>query len=606
MSTLTQLQYGIGIDLGTSNCAVGLWDPKEPSHTVPLVQLESPGHQVTQALLPSSLYISLDGELTPETGRLPWQTAFTGIVGGEFARKRGALLPERYIASSKSWLCCDAVDRTAPILPWESPVATKLSPVDCAKLFLEQLRESVVAFRPQALQEAEWVLTVPASFDEVARTLTVEAAQAVGLSITLLEEPQAAFYAWIAQQGDAWREQVAPGELVLVCDVGGGTFDCSLIAVGADHGDLRLDRIAVGPHLLLGGDNMDLALALSLQQELQSKGTRLDRWQLLALIQQARLAKEQLLGASPLDTITMSLASKGADLFASTVQVEIHRQQVVDVLLEGFFPRVAVTEKPAEAAKGGVYELGLRYETEPALTKHLAKFLHQAWENAQVHPEFAALIEAHPDGFFRPHKVLFNGGVFTSDTIRSRMVEVINSWSSHPVQVLDNPQLDLAVAIGAAYYAHSKATGEGVRIAAGTARSYYLGIETSRMAVPGWQPPLKALCILPQGTKAGDVQELPARTFGLVTGQPVTFRFFSAPRRAGDETGSWVEDAEAELEEGPALQSTLSPGDGYEKGALVPVTLQAHITEIGTLEVTLQQVQGSRRWNLAFNVQHQR
>lgn len=606
MNAPTTPHYGIGIDLGTSNCAVGIWDPTQTDRTVPLIQLESSDRQVTSDLLPSCLYIPMEGEFAAEAGRLPWQAERPAFVGGEYARKRGSLLPDRYISSSKSWLCCDAVDRTAALLPWESPVFPKLSPVACARAFLDHLKQAVLASKPEALQEAEWVLTVPASFDEVARTLTVEAAQSVGLSISLLEEPQAAFYAWIAQQGDAWREQVAPGDLVLVCDVGGGTFDCSLIAVGTENGELRLDRIAVGPHLLLGGDNMDLALALSLQQKLQSQGVKLDRWQFLALIQQARLAKEQLLGASAPEKITVSLAGKSADLFASTVQVEIHCEQVLDVVLEGFFPQTAVTEMPVEAPKGGVYELGLRYETEPALTKHLAKFLHQSWQNASQQPEFAALVEANPVGFFRPQKVLFNGGVFSAPSIRTRMAEVINSWTAQPVQVVDNPQLDLAVAIGAAYYAHSKATGEGIRIVAGTSRSYYLGIETSRMAVPGWAPPLKGICMLPQGTKTGEMQTLPDRTFGLVTGQPVTFRFFSSAQRAGDETGSWVEDAEAELEEGPALRSTLPPGEGYEKGALVPVTLEAHITEIGTLEVFLQQAQSERRWKLEFNVQNQR
>ena len=598
--------YGIGIDLGTSNCAVGLWDPTQDLHTIPIVQVESPDQLVTQTVLPSCLYIPIEGEIAPEAGLLPWESKFSGIVAGTFARKRGALLPERYIASSKSWLCCEAIDRTAPILPWESPIATHLSPVDCARVFLGHLRESILLAKPHALEEAEWVLTVPASFDEAARTLTVEAAQSVGLSISLLEEPQAAFYAWIAQQGDAWREQVAPGDLVLVCDVGGGTFDCSLIAVGADNGALRLDRIAVGPHLLLGGDNMDLALALSLQRELLQKGTRLDRWQMLALIQQARMAKEQLLGNTTLEKVTVSLASKGADLFASTVQVEISQQQVLAIVLEGFFPHCAATEVPTAAPTGGVYELGLRYETEPAFTKHLAKFLHQAWQNARQHPDFGGLIDAHPDGFFRPHKVLFNGGVFTATCLRTRMQEVLSSWTSHAIQVLENPHLDLAVAIGAAYYAHNKATGQGIRIVAGTARSYYLGIETSRMAIPGWTPPLKGLCILPQGTQPEEIQTLAERTFGLVTGQPVTFRFFSSPRRPSDATGTWVEDAEVELEEGPALRSTLTPSEDTEKGALVPVTLQAHVTEIGTLEVFLQQVQGERRWKLEFNVQHQR
>jgi hypothetical protein len=601
-------RYGIGIDLGTSNCAIGYWNPHAPheGHTIPIEQWESPGNLVKKPLLASCLYLPPAGEVSTEDGQLPWQEEYPGYLVGEFARKRGALSPERYIASSKSWLCCEAVDRTQPILPWESSLASKLSPKACAQILLEHLKQAIHQRHPQFSLETEVVLTVPASFDEGARILTVQAAIAAGLSVTLLEEPQAAFYAWIAQNGEEWREQIAPGNLVLVCDVGGGTCDFSLIAVGSEGGVLQLDRISVGQHLLLGGDNMDLALAVALQKDLHAKGTRLDRWQFLALVQQARIAKETLLQEGSCEKITISLAGKGADLFASTVELDIHRTYVEAVLLEGFFPLCEVTDFPAPPTPGGVYELGLRYEAEPAITRHLAKFLHQAWRNASTHSLFSQLLDEHTRGFLAPTHVLFNGGVFASGPMRQRILDVLSQWTERPIRVLDNPNLDMAVAVGAAYYAHSRATGTGIRIAAGTARSYYLGIETSSLAVPGWTPPLKALCIVPQGTKTGETCTLSQRPFGLSTGQAASFRFFSSTTRSGDQTGNFVEDAEAELEEETPLRSTLPPGEGYEKGALVPVTMEAQVTEVGTIELFLQQTNAAQRWKLEFNVQNER
>jgi hypothetical protein len=465
-------------------------------------------------------------------------------------------------------------------------------------------------------EDCQVVLTVPASFDEVARTLTHEAAAAAGLgSVTLLEEPQAAFYAWIAHSESVpgerhWTEQVAAGDLILVCDVGGGTADFSLIAVAeAPEGlskQLELHRIAVGEHILLGGDNMDLALAYALQARLEEEGHEIDAWQFLALVHAARIAKEKLLSDESLAEAPVAVPSRGSSLFAKTLATRLTREDVTAILLEGYFPLTAADDLPAPRKSVGLQEYGLDYATEPALPRHLARFLKRSLDNVRSDEALRQSIGhgADLDGasILHPTAILFNGGVFEAPAFRRRVLELLSSWlgGTH-LKELQSAGLDIAVSRGAAYYGAVQASGKGIKIRAGTSRSYYLGLESPMPAVPGFVPPVKGICIVPQGTEEGTELELPGREFGLVTGEAVDFRFFASEIRAGDRVGDTVPNAAKSLDELASLTLTLPPVDGAA-GQVVPVSLHPQVTEVGTLELWMQHTKSDRRWKLEFNL----
>jgi molecular chaperone DnaK (HSP70) len=608
----------VGVDLGTSNSALAFRRPgATTTEALAVAQLEGPGRIGSHKTLPSALYIPHAGELTPADARLPWQdeaSASADGVIGVFARERGAQVPERLVASAKSWLCNAQIDRSAPLLPWRSPIETgKRSPIEASRLYLEHLRHALDHELGSArAAEAEAVLTVPASFDEVARNLTYEAATAAGFErVTLLEEPLAAFYSWIAGSGGDWRAHVAPGDVVLVCDVGGGTTDFSLIAVSEEQGRLRLERIAVGDHLLLGGDNMDLALAYTLKAQLEAEGRAIDHWQFLSLVASARVAKERILagdepGLEPVDSVPVTIASRGSSLFAQTIAVELTRATVERVLLDGFFPATRIDQLPTSRRGSGIQELGLHYETDAAVVKHLARFLRRARQNAVSNDGLRKLVEerlaaSEASGALMPSKVLFNGGVFKAPALRRRVLEVLRSWSGAELEELAGAHLDLAVAAGAAYYGAVRASGKGIRVLSGLSRSYYVGLESPMPAVPGIEPPVKGLCLVPQGTEEGTELELPGQQFGLVVGEPVEFRFFSSAVRAGDGVGAVVDDATHELDETSRLTVTLPAADGQE-GEVVPVKIDAVVTEVGTLQLFMRQLDSERKWNLEFNV----
>jgi hypothetical protein len=609
--------YIIGIDLGTTNSALAHCEAGSASaandaaeeagpisvQTVP--QLVNPHEVADRTLLPSFLYIP--GELDfPKGGiSLPWDREPRFVVG-ELARKRGAESPARLVASAKSWLSYAAVDRTAPILPWQAPEEVpKLSPLEASTNFLEYLRTVwEQGDHPQApLGEQEVFLTVPASFDEEARELTRRAAEQAGLpKVTLLEEPQAAFYAWLESHAGDWRERIKVGDLVLVCDVGGGTTDFSLIAVSEDNGELALKRVAVGEHILLGGDNMDLALARVLQQKLEASGHRVDTWQLHALWHQCRLAKEKLFEDAKSDKQTITLLGKGSKLIGGTIQTELTREDLNRTLVEGFFPKVASDEAPMRQRRVGFQELGLPYAADPAISKHLARFLSQQGKSS---PE-AAQIRRGGSGLACPTHILFNGGVMKAAALRQRLVEVLNSWLAAEGfealgknQVLDAPDLEHAVARGAAYYGRAR-RGRGVRIRSGAARTYYIGIESAMPAVPGMEAPLKALCVVPFGMEEGSEAAIPGREFGLVVGEPAEFRFLSSTVRKQDAIGSLLEDWGDEIEELSPLEVTLKL-DGKE-GTVLPVRLETRVTELGTLEVWCVSRDGAQRWKLELNI----
>ena len=606
-------RMSIGLDLGTSNSVSAIAAPEDADVTVvPVTQVFSPNTIGESEILPSALYLPNNDEFPAGSLKLPWSPPETEeqVVVGAYAREHGALVPERLITSAKSWLCNPHIDRRAPVLPWsEEAPPNKCSPVQASALVLAHMRDNLLSVRTPGfrLEESLVVLTVPASFDEVARSLTREAAHAAGWEeVLLLEEPQAAFYSWIAASDGHWREQVGAGDIVLVCDIGGGTADFSMIAVSEKDGRLELNRISVGDHILLGGDNMDLALAYAAQGKLEAEGHSLSSWQFLSLVQSARQAKERLFSAAPLDEMPVSIPNRGSSLFQQLITTKISREQAQAVILGGFFPLVDVNEHPEQRRSAGLQEFGLPYASDPALTKHLALFLRNSIENVRSDEKLRQLVGesrvSESRQFLRPSAVLFNGGVCKAPVIRERVLDLLQRWNDgQEVRELQGAELDLAVARGAAYYGRTVASGEGLRIRAGTPRSYYLGLETSMPAVPGYRPPVKGLCLVPQGTEEGTTLPATEREFGLVTGEQVEFRFFSSTKRAGDAPGTVIENAERDLEETSRLEAFL-PGEEGRAGEVVPVRLQPAVNELGVLELWMQHTRSDRRWKLDFNL----
>jgi molecular chaperone DnaK (HSP70) len=591
----------VGIDLGTTHSALS-WLKADadrgrgPGQAVlPVPQLTAPGTVEPKLLLPSFLYLAAAQEFPEGSLALPWKSVATQVTG-EFARTHGAKVPTRLVSSAKSWLTHPTVDRRAAVLPWQAPDdVQKISPVDASARYLEHLRHAwdKEFGRTQKLAEQTVVLTVPASFDAAARDLTLEAAKKAGLpQVTLLEEPQAALYAWLEAAGDDWRRSLKPDDVLLVIDVGGGTSDFSLIGVTQQGGELSLERLAVGDHILLGGDNMDLALAYALAEKLKAAGKQLDAWQLNTLTHAARQAKEQLFSNPQTPKLPVTVPGRGSSLIGGTLKAELTADELGSLLTQGFFPRVEVGEAPVQQRRSGLGQVSLPYAQDAAITRHLGAFLSRQAQSLSLRTRFA-----------RPTAVLFNGGVFKADALKGRVLEVINGWlqadGAPPARVLEGSDLDLAVARGAAYYGWVKA-GHGIRIRGGTARSYYVGVESSMPAVPGFVPPVKALCVAPFGMEEGTQADLPAQEFGLVVGESTRFRFFSSSTRRGDTVGTMLDDAErtAGLEELPAIETTLSG----KAGALVPVSLQAAVTELGALELRCVERQGSGAWKLEFNV----
>ncbi len=605
-------KYIVGIDLGTTNSALArcdaIADEESRIEIRSIPQLVNPNEVAERSLLPSFLYIPGEFDFPKGSLALPWD-AEPKLVIGELARKRGAESPNRLVASAKSWLSYAAVNRTAPILPWQAPEEVpKLSPLEASSQFLQYLRTvwdsgEAGEQRKLALAEQDVLLTVPASFDEEARELTRRAAEQAGYQqVTLLEEPQAAFYAWLESQGDAWRRRIKVGDLVLVCDVGGGTTDFSLIAVSEENGELTLKRVAVGDHILLGGDNMDLALARALQGRLKASGHLIDTWQLHGLWHQCRIAKEKLFESRKTQKHPVTLLGKGTKLIGGTIKTELTREDLDQVLVEGFFPKVTSDELPARQRRVGFQELGLPYAADPAITKHLARFLSEQVRNSSE----AAGIRRGRSGLACPTHILFNGGVMKAAVLRDRVVEVLNNWLRQEgldalgaEQIFEAPDLEHAVARGAAYYGKAR-RGRGVRIRSGASRTYYIGIESAMPAVPGMEAPLKALCVVPFGMEEGTEATIPDREFGLVVGEPAEFRFLSSSVRKQDQAGSLLEDWGSELEELSPLEVTLKL-DG-QQGTVLPVRLETRVTELGTLEVWCVSRDGTNRWKLELNI----
>jgi hypothetical protein len=616
----SKARYSVGIDLGTTNSAMACADlageDATPIEMLKIPQLVNASEVLEQSLLPSFLYVAGEFDFPQDSIRLPWVAdAAAPWVVGELARKRGAENPARLVASAKSWLSYAGASRTAPILPWGAPEeVTKLSPVAASAHYLRHLRQAwdarFAAGDPAlALDRQDVLITVPASFDEEARELTLRAATDAGLPrVTLLEEPQAACYAWIDSAGELWRRKLRVGDLLLVCDIGGGTTDFSLILVGEHDGDLALERVAIGDHILLGGDNMDLALARLVQQRLEGEGHRIDTWQLQTLWHQCRVAKEALFARPDKKAHAVTVLGKGTRLIGGTIKGELKRGDLNDVLIEGFFPAVSQDDMPARRRLAGLQELGLPYAADPAVTRHLARFLSR---QAVGSPESSA-IRRGPSGLTCPTHLLFNGGVMKAETLRARIADVVNGWLTRegfaPLVVLDAPDLDHAVARGAAYYGRARAGGRGVRIRSGASRSYYIGIESALPAVPGFPAPMKALCVVPFGMEEGTSAPITGREFGLSVGEPAEFRFLTSTIRKGDPPGTIVEDWGDDLEEIGPLEVTLEADPSLASAAddgMVPVTLESRVTEIGTLELWCNARDGAR-WKLELNIREGR
>ncbi|MBP9085405.1 MAG: Hsp70 family protein [Kofleriaceae bacterium] len=587
----------VGIDLGTTNCAMASAINDDAVVSESITQIVGPGEVAARSTLPSFLLLPSDAEVAGKGLALPWSGPMKYAVG-TFARDRGAELPHRLVSSAKSWLCNPAIDRTSQVLPWRGAQrelaadvdGERVSPVNASARYLAHLRAAWDdAHEDEPLEELDVLVTVPASFDAVARELTVVAAREAGLDkVTLLEEPQAAFYAYLAARGDAWRKDLAPGDVVLVCDVGGGTTDFSLIEVTDDGGALGLERIAVGDHILLGGDNMDLGLAAIVTQRLTDDGKTLDALQQRGLMHACRRAKEHLLDDEAPEVVPISLLGRGSKLIGATIRTEVRRADAEALLVDGFFPVVAADARAQKRRAMGLREMGLPYAHDPAITRHLAEFLSRHGK--------------------KPTAVLFNGGVMKATRLRNRVTDVLRTWCGHDLKILGGIDLDLAVAAGAAHYGRIRAGHgtRGVRIRGGTARAYYIGIESAMPAIPGFAPPVKALCVAPQGLEEGSKVELPDDELGLVVGENVTFRFFAASARKDDLAGALIDLG------APAIAATITeldpveklvPADGERRsGDVVPIRLEAHVTEVGTLELWCAARDGRGRWKLEYSV----
>ncbi len=633
-------RYIIGIDLGTTNSAVAYVDRTKEGveqrkiRFLEIPQMVAAGEVGRRSVLPSFLYLPGPYDLPPESTALPWDSHRSYVVG-ELAREQGALVPGRLVASAKSWLCHGGVDRTAPILPWGAGAdVEKISPVETSSRYLRHIREAwneTIAHGREGcrLEEQLIVLTVPASFDEVARELTVAAAREAGMPrVILVEEPLAAFYAWLSGHEDDWRTAMRQGQIILVCDVGGGTTDFTIVAIREGEKGLRFDRLAVGDHLMLGGDNMDLSLARHIEMQLPGgQPGQLDSKRWHQLWHQCRKAKEKLLsdatsterpphrappssfmktfGASASegsiskpdrdDIVDITIMGSGRKLIADTMKGALTRTQVEELILEGFFPRVVLGDIPKGGRRAGLTEWGLPYVQDPAITRHLAAFwqryvklLGQETGRSSLYPDF----------------ILFNGGALTPASIRNRILQVVEKWFRDetpegwaPVE-LENPRPELAVAIGAAYYGLVR-VGEGVRVGAGSPRAYY--VEVASESGEGVHT---AVCLVPRGTEEGFTTRLDRPAFEVLTNQPVAFQLFSSSTRLGDHLGDIVSVEEHEITVLPPIRTVLRYGKKSAAQTL-PVQLAIRLTEIGTLELWCQSQQSPHRWQLQFDVRQE-
>lgn len=604
-------RYSIGVDLGTTNSAVAYVDLRDPApaagsrpiHIFDVPQLVAPADLRARPMLPSFLYLPGQYDLPPGSTALPWDPERPYAVG-ELAREQGARVPGRLVSSAKSWLSHAAVDRAAPILPWGAAGdIPKVSPVEASMRYLQHIREAwddaIAQGREEhAFNQQQIILTVPASFDEVARELTLRAAEEAGIRRTILqEEPLAAFYAWLAQHETTWQEQMRDGQLILVVDVGGGTSDFTVVGIRQGEAGLRFDRLAVGEHLMLGGDNMDIALARHLEARLLGRPGALDAGRWHQLVYQCRGAKERLLGTSGETEAGITIMGSGGQLVGGTLKATLTRDEVQSLIVDGFFPRADLAAPAAERRRVGLTELGLPYVQDPAVTRHLATF----WLRNQ---EFLRS-EMGRAGVF-PDWVLFNGGTLLPSAIRERLVEVIGAWFApvagagwQPAE-LPNPQAELAVALGASYYGLVR-RGLGVRVGSGSPRAFYVAVETGEAAVEDEGIP--AVCLVPRGAEEGFEARLDELDFTALTNQPVSFQLWTSSTRLGDRLGDVVRLARDEVTALPPIRSVLRYGRGVVNS--LPVRIFVRLTAVGSLELWCESRESEHRWQLQFDLRQE-
>lgn len=585
---MTNAQYFVGIDLGTTHSAI-FYAKADDTALIQLQipQLIAPGQVAKRNLLPSFMYQPHNNEMLASDLQLPWGNS--AYVTGELAREMGAKSAGRLIQSAKSWLCHNTVSSTEAILPVDGvDEVEKLSPAKVTQSILEHLIASWNhEFAEAPLSEQDVVITVPASFDPAARASTETAAQACGIKARLIEEPLAAFYAWLSNAGK-WQEKIQLDDQILVVDVGGGTTDLSLIQAIDDEGEMRLDRVAVGRHILLGGDNMDMALTYIAAGQLASTGTTLEAWQITALTQACRQAKERLLSEDELAEVTVMVPSRGRSLFANKIQTSISREVDIASLIEGFFPFVEYGDQAQSKARSGISKLNLEFESDPAISRHISEFLakHQA----------------------KPNKVLLNGGVFKAPLIKHRVQvlldKLLSSDSQTSVELLvsdDVDYLDNAVAKGACYYGLVQSEG-GIKVKSGLAANYYIGVESPMPAIPGMAPPVDAVCIAPFGLDEGSEEQMLSSEFALVVGEDVDFRFFQSKSTEVAELGQTINAFSLmSLNELGKIQIRLDEGH-YQAGDMVRVILSSRVSELGLLLLEAHDTQSELSWTLEYQV----
>jgi len=594
-------RYVVGIDLGTTNSAVAYVDTHESPWQVRLLaipQLVAANQVEARETLPSFHFQSPAQQLAEGSLRLPWHTDDRNWCVGIMARDEGVKSPGQVVASAKSWLCHSGVDRAAKLLPWHgADDVDRLSPAEASARYLGHIREAWNAkFKSDPLAEQDIVITLPASFDEVARELTVQAASIAELpNVVLIEEPQAAFYAWVYKHDKHWPDLVSAGDTILVCDIGGGTSDFTLIKVrksedDADSQKVQFHRVAVGDHLILGGDNLDITLAHHIEAKLLDNGKLTPRqWDVL--VRSCRRVKETLLGENAPEQATVNVPGSGTKLIGGGLQAQVTRKEVEALLVDGFLPRSSISEMPVKG-QSGFREFGLPFASDPAITRHLAAFL-------EAHGEVANADSGNTSPAARPDVVLFNGGFFASPLLRERLLEVLSSWFADPSQdnwqpkVLDNDKLDLAVARGATYYGMVR-RGEGVRIAANLARSYYVEVDSGADEV-------QAVCLVPGHAEPGQDIHLDQLKFDLTISQPVEFSLFVSSTRLTDQPGDIVPINREQMKPLPPIRTVLRTDRRSQTGT-IPITLNAHLSEIGTIDLWCQSAEADHRWRLQFDV----
>jgi molecular chaperone DnaK (HSP70) len=595
--------YIIGIDFGTTHSTMAYTSVKGGNEAHPVVTQMAIVQVVESQVihpscsLPSFIYFPSKEELKAGTTALPWDAERSYTIG-DFARTRGAEIPTRLISSAKSWLCHPGIQQKDKILPFESEEnEQKMSPVEACANILLHLREAWNFSMPTALFEEQIILiTVPASFEPNARQYVQEAALQAGYPETiLLEEPQAAFYAWLHAHADLWRKQLRVGDSILVIDIGGGTTDFTLIAVEEEQGNLVLNRRAVGAHLLLGGDNIDLGLAYKVKQRLEQNNQVIDHWQLQALVHQCRQIKEKFMEDGSPASLDVTVLGRGSRLIGSSLKETLFKEEVLEFIIEGFFPLVSPDDRSPKERRAGIQQIGLPYVQDPRISCQLANFL---FMNAQGEQE---------EQFPLPTAVLFNGGTLKSALLRQRLLDLLNSWAktvhAPEVKELQGANYDYAVSSGAAYYGLIREN-KNIRIRGGTSRSYFIGVEEAMPAVPGMVPPIRAVCVVPFGLEEGEERELKSQQFALALGEQATFRFFSySTQKLKDGTepsmGTIIRNWKEELTELHPIETILHKN--VDDGKTIAVSLKTKVTELGVLELWFVAKDG-RKWKLEFDI----